>query len=254
MKVGIFYQMWQGNQKAAYESLKQIRKVYPDNEIAILVVGVKREDLDLYENSYLSIIRRDFNIKKIEHLHKDDNIGYFDQGRTVDDLLEYNDILLEKTLYMFEESTEYVINASEDLYIFKEIPINPNFDVCGNPRPWDYWMKEEMKEKFNYDKFSDFIWFQHGHYLNLKKLKEVFNQQKRDYVIKTLKDLYPNELSIFSDFFIGVWCALAYDTFSRADYLLELPSEITEETPLETFNRTDCYARHGYKALYNQPL
>lgn len=254
MKIGIFYQMWHENKKAAYDSLQQLRKVYPDNEIVMLITGVNKDNVEQYEKEFIDVIKSEFNISKVDHLLKDDFVGYCDHTRNIDDLLHYNDVLLEKTFYMLDESTDFVLFGSEDLYIFKEIPINPECDVCGNPRMWDAWMKEEMKQKFDYSKNDKILWFQHGHYLNLKKFKQVFTKETREYINNTLKELYPNSQSIFSDYYTSIWCTLACDTFCRADYLLELPSEITDETPLETFNRTQCHARHGYKKLYKQPL
>jgi len=255
MKIGIFFQMWHENQKAAYDSLKQLRVIYPDTEIALLVTGVYRANLEEYENNFLNIIKKDFNINKISHLHKDEYIGYFDSRRTLEDLLYYNDTLLEKTFFMLDESTDYVLFCSEDLYVFKEIPINPECDVCCNLRPWDDWMDVRIKEKLNCNKDFKIPWFQHGHYLNLNKFKNKFTLENRELVNNTIRELYPDATFIYSDYFTSLWCLLACDTFcSASNYLLELASEDTNETPLETFNRTKCYARHGYKTLYKQPL
>ena len=255
MKVGLFYQMWYVHQKATYDTLKQLRTVYPENEIAMLVTGLPKADVEEYERNFLSIIRRDFNISNIDFLYGDNHPGHFHPEKTSESILRYNDILLEKTLFMLDKSTDYAIFCSEDLYIFKEIPINPDCDVCCSSRPWDHWINEEIKNKLDYDKYPHIPWFQHGHYLNLHTFKKAFTQENREYIKSIVRELYPGFTSIFSDYFTSLWCTLACDTFCDiSDYLCELPSELTDETPLETFNRTECHARHGYKVLYGQTL
>jgi len=255
MKVGLFYQIWHEHQKAAYESLKQLRITYPETEIAVLVTGLPKANLEHYENTYIATIKETFNITKVEYLYKEDFLGHFHAEVTQENILDYNDILLEKTLYMLDDSTDFVIYCSEDLYVFKQVPINPDYDVCCNLRPYDDWMNKEMQNRFDYSKYSGTAWFQHGHYLNSNKFKKVFTAENREYVKKVIKELYPNRRNIYSDYFTSIWCILACDTFGSAqNYFLELPSGITEETPLETFNRTGCHVRHGYKVLYHQTL
>lgn len=255
MKLGIFYQMWHQNQRAAYESLKQLRKVYPTQEIVLQVTGVYRKDLEKFKQEFLELIQAKFNITKVVHLHKDDFIGYFHPQRTIYDLLLYNDALLDYTFNTLEEGTDFMLFGSEDLYVFKQIPIDPLCDICCNPREWDSWMNTEAKNIFNYSVTNKILWFQHGHYLNLKKFKQVFTPENRKYISDNLAKLYPNSQSIYSDYFTSIWSTFACTNYKSVyEYLIELPSEVSNETPFETFERTNCYARHGYKALYNQKL
>ena len=247
--------MWYEHQKAAYESLKQLRKVYPTEEIVLQVTGVYKKDLEKFKQEFLDLIQVKFNINKVVHLHRDDYVGYFDRQRTVQDLLSYNDALLDYSFNTLEEDTDFMLFGSEDLYVFKQIPIDPSCDICCNPREWSSWMNPKAKDVFNYGITDKILWFQHGHYLNLKKFKQVFTPENRKYVLDNLAELYPDAQNIYSDYFTSIWSTLACKTYKPVyDYLIELPSEVTDETPLETFKRTNCYARHGYKELYGEQL
>lgn len=261
MKVGVFYTMWHDNQKALYLSIEQTRKVYTDNEIVLCVCGLAKKDLIEYERNFISVIKEKFKIAKVSYLFADDYIGQTDGNRSVDDMILWSDKVFEINLLSFEDDTDYTIFASEDLYIYKPLPINEKIDICANIRPYDIWMNQkELEKNFNFNniiKEGDKIcWYQHGHYLNQKKFKSVYTEENRKYVNNTLKKIFPNYLGLFYDFHVAIWCTFVCtpETVKADDYVLQIPSEVSDELPIESFHRTNCYAVHGYKKLYGKSL
>ena len=55
MKVGFFYQIWHTSQTAIFESLKQFRSVYPDNNLVLLITCVKKNKVEEYDNNFSNI-------------------------------------------------------------------------------------------------------------------------------------------------------------------------------------------------------
>lgn len=251
--IGFFYQMWYTNQRAIFESFKLLRAVYPDNDLTLLVTGISKDEVEEYNNNFINIIKDKFNINKIDYFYKEDYKWNGDSSRTQEELLKYNHDLMDKMVYMPADDVEYIIFGSEDWHLFKEIPITGEYEAGAKIRGWDDWMREEMKQKFDYSVNCGIPWFQHGYYMNLKIFKQKYTQENKDYITNTLLELYPTH-PLFSDYVHSVWNTFVFTKMEKASYILDLPSELNEETPLESFERTNCVSRHGYKLYYPQPL
>lgn len=254
MKIGFFYQVWYINKTAIFEALKQFRKIYPDNELYLVPSGIPKSEFEEYHKNFIEIIQKEFNITKIEYLFKEDWKWVFDPESETSDMIEYSHGLLDKMISMPSKDIDIVVNGSEDWYIFKPLPITGEFEASGRITGWDPWMDQEaMKEKFNYNTNLYPPWFQHGHYVNIKTLKEKYTEENKKYIADSLNKIYFN-WKIFPDYIFSVWNIFSFTKFQQgSDYIYELASEISNETPLETFQRTNCYSRHGYKALYRNP-
>jgi len=252
LNIGFFYQMWYTNQRAIFESFKLLRTIYPDSDLTLLVTGVSKDEVEKYNNNFVNIIKDKFNINKVDYFYLEDYKWNWDGSRTQDELLKYNHDLLDKMVEMPNENVDIMVFGSEDWHLFKEIPITGEYGVGAKLRDWDGWMREEMKQKFDYSVNYRIPWFQHGHYMNLKTFKQKYTQENKDYIINTLKELYPTH-QLFSDYVHSVWNTFVFDKIENAQYILDLPSEISEETPFESFEKYDCVSRHGYKMYYTQP-
>ena len=245
--------MWYTNQKAIFESFKLLRNVYPDSDLTLLVTGISKNEVEEYNNNFINIIKNRFNISKVDYFYKEDYKWNDDHSKTQKELLKYNHDLIDRMVCMPADDVEYMVFGSEDWHIFKKIPITGEYEVGAKIRGWDDWMKEEMKQKFDYSVNCGIPWFQHGNYMNLKIFKQKYTQENKDYIENTLLELYPT-FQLFSDYVHGVWNTFVFGKIENVSYILDLPSEINEETPLESFKRTNCVSRHGYKLYYLQPL
>lgn len=256
MEIGFFYQIWYSNKTAIFEALKQLRKVYPNNKLYFLPSGLSKSEVEEYHKNFTTIIEKEFNITKTEYLFKENHKWLFDTETKRNDFIEYGHVVLDKTIFMPDNDIDIIINGSEDWYVFKPLPITGEFEVSGRITGWDPWMNQKlMREKFNYNINPNPLWFQHGHYINIKLFKEKYTEENKNYVINALKEAYPVDFKLFPDYIFSVWNVFAFTKFQQgSDYIYELSSELSNETPLETFQKTNCYSRHGYKALYGAPL
>ena len=247
--------MWYTNKRAIFEALKQFRIVYPDNNLTLLVTGIKKDDAEEYDKNFSSIIKEKFNISKIEYFYKEDYKWNSDPDKTRDDMIIYAHALLDKTIYMPSDDMDFVVNCSEDWFPFKKISINKNDQVSGRPREWDNWMNKELLSKFDYARTNNVVlWFAHGDFINLNIFKEKYTLENKEYITNILKEAYPLDMKLFADYIYSVWNTFIFDKFvdGKKD-TFDLPSDINPELPEETFKRTDCYSRHGYKGYYHQP-
>lgn len=255
MNIGFFYQIWYTNQTAAFDAFKQLRKIYPNNELHVMFFGLKQEKIESYHKNYTEIIEKEFNITKVDYASVNDYKPVFEVDTNIDDTIKYSHAILDRTVFMPSDNVDIIVNGSEDWYVFKSLPITGEFEMSGRITGWDPWMNPEvMKKKFDYSVNSNPIWFQHGHYINIKLFKEKYTEENKKYITESLKEAYPN-YKVFPDYILGVWGLLAFTKFqSGNEYIYELPSEVNNETPFESFQKTDCYCRHGYKSLYGTPL
>ena len=254
MKVGFFYQIWHTSQTAIFESLKQFRSVYPDNNLVLLITCVKKNKVEEYDNNFSNIIKKKFNISKIEYFYEEDyRWGYVAEGAR-DNYLKYTNNWLEKITTIPDDDVDFLVFAAEDWYVFKELPIRYECDVSGKYRSWDEWMNKKITEKFDYNINKDILWFQHGHYYNLNLLREKYTEENKNYITETLKELYPLNFILMPDYILSVWNTHIFKNFYNADYIYEMPSETCDDTPLESFQKTNCYSVHGYKTLYGKPF
>jgi hypothetical protein len=87
-----------------------------------------------------------------------------------------------------------------------------------------------------------------------EKKRQTGRQEERDNINETLKELYPSNFILMPDYILSVWNTHIFKNFYNADYIYEMPSETCDDTPLESFQKTDCYSVHGYKTLYGKPF
>lgn len=250
--VSIFYHMWYTNIEAAEYSLSLIRKTYPTNNIFMLIDIAPNTKVSEYETLVTNNLKKKFDITNVNYLR----IGIEANGHYLngnfEDQLRYCHIFIKKMLDVVYTETEYVVFATDDVLIQKEIPIRLDCD-CGiyhTPRS-QLWELPDLQTKFFdklYKRAHRFIrvFVNHGDYFNIKKIRKNFTTKNKNLVHNLLYEnvkKYSETFVLFPDFYLGVWSGLSFDTICIGNYL---KTYFDDEGIL-----TDATAMHGYKQLYS---
>jgi hypothetical protein len=256
-KLCFYYQVWYTNQLSTFEALKQLRLFYPTDEIVLVVAGLKRENSDEYDKNFTQIVKQHFNITKTDYLYVDDHpymnkssLRIPDISKTRDEYTKFAHVWLDQFMSLPSDDVEIIFSCSDDWIPFGVIPINFDIDVCGRIVESHEWMNvEELTKYINIDD-NKVCWIQHGHYMNLKKLRQVYNDTNKQYIENVIKNLYNPELPMFLDYIYALWNSLTFEKMISADYILEVgiygsPEDAKSQNYLSS---------HGSKLLHNQPI
>ena len=256
--VGFYYQVWHTNKLSIFEAMKRLRSVYPDNEVVLVIAGLSKDSVTEYENDFVNIIKSKFNITTIDYLFIEDSpymakciLNVPEQESKREEYMKFSHLWFDKFVFLPSEYMDVVVNCSDDWYPITQIPIDYDVDVCGRLTPWSDWMEEEkMKSKFNFSKNELVTWIQHGHYMNIKKLKQKYTEENKKYIDDVVRDVFPSNLPIFLDYFHSLWNVVAFDTFKSADHIHEVGAfKINYEEDNHGFPSI-----HGGKGLHFLPI
>lgn len=254
-KLCFYYQVWHTNQLSTFEALKQLRLFYPTDEIILVVAGLKKEDVVEYDKNFTQIVKQHFNIAKTDYLYIDDHpymnkasLKIEDTSIIRDEYTKFAHIWLDQFTSLPSDDIDIIFSCSDDWVPFGPIPIDFDVDVCGRITSPSDWMKIDELQK--YININELCWIQHGHYMNLKKLRKVYNQENKKHIENTIKTLYPPELPMFLDYIYALWNALSFQTMKSADYIAETGCYGS----FEEAKSQNCTSAHGSKLLHNQPI
>ena len=157
-KLCFYYQVWHTNQLAAFEALKQLRSVYPTDEVILVIAGLKRENFDEYDKNFTQIIKQHFNITKTDYLYIDDHPYMSTTALRVphtavirDEYMKFAHIWLDQFVSLPSDDVDIIINGSDDWVPLRPIPINFEIDVCGRICEVYDWMNgNELKKYIRY--------------------------------------------------------------------------------------------------------
>jgi len=254
-KLCFYYQVWHTNQLSTFEALKQLRLIYPTDELVLVIAGLKRKDFEEYDKNFTQIIKQHFNITTIDYLYIDDyptmNRGalYVPPTSIIrDEYIKFAHVWLDQFVSLPSDDVDIIINGSDDWVPLKKIPIDFDADVCGRISSKADWMKMDELEKFlNID---NVCWIQHGHYMNLKKLRKVYNEENKQFIENLVKSLYPPEQSLLLDYVHALWNAIAFENMIHANYV----AEISSSESVNDFKDKNWISIHGSKILHNKPI
>ena len=228
--IGFYYQVWHTSKLSTFEALKQLRLIYPNNELILVIAGLSKNSVEEYDRDFTQIIKDKFNISKIDYIFTEDSpymakcylsIPDIDQVR--DEYIKFSHLWLDKFVSLPSDDMDIMVNCSDDWYPLREIPIDCDIDVCGRYAHWSDWMNEEkLRPKFNFLKEDLLIWLAHGHYLNIKKLKQKYTPENKAYLESVLKEVIDPKIPLFLDYMHCLWNVIAFDTFENDNYTLEV--------------------------------
>lgn len=254
-KLCFYYQVWHTNQLSTFEALKQLRLFYPTDEIILVIAGLKRENSDEYDKNFTQIVKQYFNIAKTDYLYIDDHPYMNKSSLRIPDILKTRDeytkfahVWLDQFVSLPSSDVDIIFSCSDDWMMYDKIPIDYDVDVCGRITDSSDWMKiDELKKYINIDRPC---WIQHGHYMNLKKLRQSYNEENKQYIENIIKTLYSLELPMFLDYIYALWNALSFEKMINANYIIETGCfGLFEQAKQKNF-----ISAHGSKLLHNLPI
>lgn len=254
-KLCFYYQVWHTNQLSTFRALKQLRLFYPTDEIILVVAGLKRKDFDEYDKNFTQIVKHHFNISKTDYLYIDDHpymnkasLSIHNPLNIRDEYTKFAHVWLDQFTSLPSDDVDIIFSCSDDWIPFDKVLIDYDVDVCGRITDASDWMKiDKLSKYFNITKPC---WIQHGHYMNLKKLRQAYNDTNKQHIENIIKILYNPELPMFLDYIYALWNSLAFETMVSADYILEVGIYGSpEDAKLKNF-----ISSHGSKLLHNQPI
>jgi hypothetical protein len=254
-KLCFYYQVWHTNQLAAFEALKQLRSVYPTDEVILVVAGLKRENSDEYDKNFTQIIKQHFNITKTDYLYIDDHPYMSTTALRVphtavirDEYMKFAHIWLDQFVSLPSDDVDIIVNGSDDWVPLRPIPINFEIDVCGRICEIYDWMNgNKLKKYINIDTMC---WIQHGHYMNFQKLKKAYTEENKKYIENAIKNTYPPNIPLFLDYMHSLWNSLVFEKMINAHYI----TEISPSDHNSSFDKENHNSLHGSKALRNLPI
>jgi hypothetical protein len=274
-----YYQVWYTNKRSTYEALKRFRKVYPNNELILVIAGLSQNDIDPYHKDYTEKLSEIFNITTTDYITIEEFPQMLGSGLRVEEN-EYRDIWydfsilwLDKMVKLPSESTDILVACSDDWMILEEIPFNFDADASGMIGVIENWMEEEsIKKSFphlqNLDKF---IWWPaHGHYMNFKKFKQGYNEENKKYMKEFVLNSYAPNVGMFTDFVCGLWILYLLNEFVGNSYITQYDAadhvvikyggkmlgdeQFVDEYPEDIYQKTPFISLHSYKTFRNMPI
>ena len=274
-----YYQVWYTNKRSTYEALKRFRKVYPNNELILVIAGLSQNDVDPYHKDYTEKLSEIFNITTTDYITIEEFPQMLGSGLRVEEN-EYRDIWydfsilwLDKMVKLPSESTDILVACSDDWMILEEIPFNFDADASGMIGVIENWMEEEsIKKQFPHQQNLDkFIWWPaHGHYMNFKKFKQGYNEENKKYMKEFVLTSYAPNVGMFTDFVCGLWILYLLNEFVGNSYITQYEAanhvvikyggkmlgdeQFVDEYPEDIYQKTPFISLHSYKTFRNMPI
>ena len=248
-KVGFYYQIWFTNQRSIFENLKQLRILYPEEKIYLVIAGLQSKNKDLYLESFLNKLIHHFNISAINFLFADEIRSmptlfyrFQDMGINIRDVFnEFNNIWIQKLVDTVDKDIDILVNCSDDWFVIRPFNIDLKKDISCRLEEWSDWMeKDKILKHINKD-FDKVPWMQHGHYFNYQKFLKNYTEDNIALINNAITVTYPEDLPIFLDYFHALWNMVVFNTFEDSTHIAEDkedPFERSKHNPVETF--------HGY--------
>jgi hypothetical protein len=276
-----FYQVWYDDKRSIYESLKRLRKVHPNDELIIVIAGLKQNEIEEYHKTYTQKIETLFNISCIDYIPMEEFPEMAGNGKDLrclnnnyrDTWLNFSELWLDRMVKLPSNNVDILMACSDDWMVLKEIPFDYNTDVNGLITDVSEWMNvDAMKNAFPYKlNSSKFPWWPAaGCYINFKKFKQGYNKTNKEYIRNFIETTYSPTLGMYLDFVCGLWAVYLFDDFSISNHILQynatnhiiikyggkLKGEIQtiDEYPEEIGEKNNCISIHSYKTFRNMPI
>lgn len=274
-----YYQVWYKNKRSTYEAIKRLRKVYPNDELILVIAGLKQDEIEIYHKEYTEKIKNIFNIATIDYITMEEspemlgNTLRVDQNQHRDTWYNFSLIWLDKMVKLPSENIDILVACSDDWMIMEKIPFNYGVDVSGMITNTSEWMEEELIRKcFQYNlPRSNFMWWPaSGCYMNFKKFKEGYNEKNKEYIKEFITNTYSPTLGMYTDFVCGLWALHLFDSFTNSSYILhydaanhvvakyggrmEGDEQYVDEYPEDIYQKTSFISLHSYKTFRNIPI
>ena len=271
--------MWYVNKRSTYEALKRFRKVYPDNELILIIAGLSQNKVETYHDEYTKELKKIFNIAVTDYI----TIEEFPQmegcslkvneNEYRDVWYDFSILWLDKMMKLPSENTDVLVACSDDWMIMEKIPFNHNVDASGMISGIEKWMDGENIKKYfpHLQDLNKIIWWPaYGHYLNFKKFKQGYNEKNKEYMKSFVVNTYPPNVGMFTDFVCGLWIMYLLDNFIGSNYIthyhtaahvvakyggtLEGDEQYVDEYPEDIYKKTPFISLHSYKTFRNTPI
>jgi hypothetical protein len=276
-----YYQVWYDDKRSIYESLKRLRKFHPDDELVVVIAGLKQDEINEYHKNYTKKIEKIFNISCIDYITMEEAPEMAGNGKDLkiikdnyrDTWYNFSSLWLDRMVKLPSENADVLVACSDDWMVLDKIPFDYNIDVNGLTDNIAVWMDgDAMKKSFSYKlNSSRFIWFPAaGCYMNFKKFKQGYNEVNKEYIKNFVKDTYAPTLGMYLDFICGLWAIHLFDSFSHSNHILnyntadhiiikhggkiDKDTQTIDEYPEEINKRTSCVSVHSYKTFRNMPI
>ena len=281
-----FYQVWYDDKRSIYESLKRLRKFHPDDELIVVIAGLKQDEINEYYKTYAQKIETLFNISCIDYITMEEFPGMAGNGKDLkcldtnyrDTWFNFSELWLDRMVKLPSENVDILMACSDDWMVLEKIPFNNNVDVNGLISDISVWMNgDAMKSNFSYKlNPSKFIWWPAaGCYMNFKKFKQGYNETNKKYIKNFVETTYAPTLGMYLDFICGLWAVHLFDSFSTSDHILQYNArdhiitkyggiidkdiQTVDEYPEEIYERktqekVSCISIHSYKTFKNMPV
>lgn len=273
-KITFYFQVWFKNKRSIFESLKRFRKVYPQEELVVLIAGIKSSNIQFYKNEFSNLLQLYFNIKIVEYLPIEEYPDMCGSGLTAnnnnlrDTWYYFSEKWLDYIVSLVEITTDIVVVCTDDCMIFKKIPTNYESDMSGMITGYSEWMyAEKIIKEFN-SKLNNnhFIWWPANFlYINYKKFCDGYNQTNKNFIKNFINQNYEPNLPVHIDFVCGLWGLLIFDNFESATYIQHIDTandsikiingeEFPEKYPEDIFIENKGVLIHSYKTFRNMAI
>jgi hypothetical protein len=279
--VCFYYQVWYDDKRSIYESLKRLRKVHPNEELVVVIAGLKQNEIEEYHKNYTEKIKKIFNISCIDYITMEEFPEMAGNGKDLkcfnnnyrDTWFNFSELWIDRMVKLPSENVDILMACSDDWMVLEKVPFDYNIDVNGLTDNIAKWMDEDaMKSNFKYKLDpSRFIWWPAaGCYMNFKKFKQGYNEVNKEYIKNFVKDTYAPTLGMYLDFICGLWAIHLFDSFSHSNHILNYNTadhiitkhggkvnkdiQTIDEYPEEINEKTSCVSVHSYKTFRNMPI
>lgn len=254
-KLAFYYQVWYTNQRSIFESLKQLRKIYPTQKLFVVVAGLKSTDKNLFLSTFGGKLKEHFNISNLDFLFSDEvqsmpttEYRFTSRGCSVrDGFNEFNNVWIEKLVEVVDSDIDILVNCSDDWYPIKEFNTTLDHDISCRMTEWSDWMERDKLTNYLNKFYNKVPWMQHGHYFNYQKFLSNFTDENKEYINNIVKEIYPDSLPIFLDYFHALWNMVIFDTFENSSHIVE-----SKEDPFEHCKVDSRESFHGYIGFRNK--
>lgn len=276
-----YYQVWYEDKRSVFEALKRFRKVYPTEELILVIAGLKQEEVNFYHEAFTKNIAKAFNITTTDYITIEEFPEMNGNGKDLrclennyrDTWFNFSTLWLDKLIKLPSEKTDILVACSDDWIPLEQIPFDYNTDMCGMITSASEWMNIESLMKYLPYKINqdEFIWWPAaGYYMDFKKFKEGYTEKNKAYIKKIVEEVYPPNLGMYLDFICGIWGLYLFDSFKTQNYImdyntadhiiakhggkLEGDEQTVDEYPEEIYQKSPFISIHSYKTFRNIPV
>jgi hypothetical protein len=276
-----YYQVWYDDKRSIYESLKRLRKVHPNEELVVVIAGLKQNKIEEYHKNYTEKIKKLFSITTIDYITIEEFPEMQGNGKDLrcssdnyrDTWFNFSTLWIDRMVKLPSENVDILMACSDDWMVLEKVPFNYDVDASGMIMGISEWMNgDAMKKHFAYKLDpSKFIWWPAaGCYMNFRKFKQGYNEVNKEYIKKFVENTYAPTLGMYLDFICGLWVVHLFDSFVSTDYIFNIDAgehiikkyggrldgeeQTIDEYPEEINKRTSCISVHSYKTFRNMPI